>query len=132
MLYKKFALLPLLAGLLVVSTGSGCLWTRAKMNDASVVDRADRIVVGQTRESDLKGLLGVEPGMRMPSKDGSILVYTFSDAKTEGLMLIAVNFTKTNIALSSLAIDIGKDGIVKAVHRPGAQEPGWEFWPFGE
>lgn len=123
----------LAVGAWLLATGTtGCIWNRMKMNDPEIVTYAKNIIPEKTKVSELKSLLHAEPTIKMPAKGGEQFVYTFSDSKSEGLMLLLVNFTKTTTTASSLFIEAGTNGIVKAVHIPHSPEPAWEFWPFGE
>ncbi|MGN0886325.1 MAG: hypothetical protein ACI4RT_04925 [Candidatus Spyradenecus sp.] len=111
---------------------NGCIWTRAKVNDAAVCERAKAIVPGQTRAEQLPAVLGVVPSSVIPLKDGrQVLVFAYGDAKTEGVSLIVVTFTKTNSAFSAVYVLVNAQGVVERVQTAPQQELAWETWPFG-
>lgn len=116
----------------VLAFAPGCIWTRAKVNNAAVRERAGVIVPGQTRAEQLSALLGVVPSAVVPLKDGrQVLVFAYGDAKTEGLSLIVVTFTKTNSAFSAVYVLVNAEGVVEQVQTAPQQELAWETWPFG-
>ena len=97
------AALALLAG--------GCIWNRAKVNDASVAERVAQVVPGKTRAADLP---------------------RYGDAKTEGFSLILLTLTKTNSAFASVYVLADAQGVVRRVQATPPPEVAWETWPFGE
>ena len=112
---------------------SGCMWGRVKVNDPSVVDSASSIKPGSTHISELENILKVQPTFRMPGKDMTLLGYTYSDTKNNGLMLIAVNFMRSTTVTDTLYIEA--DPVtqnVRKVHIPPKRTPEWRFWPFGD
>jgi hypothetical protein len=112
---------------------SGCMWGRVKVNDPSVVDSARFIKPGSTHMSELENILKVQPTFRMPSKDMTLLGYTYSDTKNNGLMLIAVNFMRSTTVTDTLYIEADPlTQIVKKVHIPPERTLEWRFWPFGD
>lgn len=128
---RNYLVLGLLAGVLACT--SGCIWTRAKVNDAAVRERAAAIQIGKTRAEQLPTLLGVVPSAVIPLKDGrQVLVFAYGDAKTEGLSLVVVTFTKTNSAFSAVYVLVDAEGVVRQVQTAPRQEIAWETWPFGE
>lgn len=117
---------------LTLAFANGCIWTRAKMNDAAVCDRAAAIMPGETRADQLPALLGVVPSSVIPLRDGrQVLVFAYGDAKTEGISLILVTFTKTNSAFSAVYVLVDAEGVVQQVQLAPQQEVAWETWPFG-
>ena len=111
----------------------GCIWNRAKVNDAGVAARAEAIVPGVTRAEELPGLMGTVPSSVIPLKDGRV-VYAFSygDAKTEGFTLILFTLSKTNSAFSAVYVFTDAAGVVRRVEASPAPVTDWETWPFGE
>ncbi len=111
---------------------SGCIWNRAKVNDANVVHRAATIVIGETHASELPQLMGTAPTSMIPLRDGRIVyVFAYGDAKTEGFTLVLFTMTKTNSVFSAIYVLTDANGIVQGIHRSPELEPEWETWPFG-
>ena len=112
---------------------SGCMWGRVKVNDPSVADSARSIKPGSTHISELENILKVQPTFRMPGKDMTLLGYTYSDTKNNGLMLVAVNFMRSTTVTDTLYIEADPvTQIVRKVHIPPKRTPEWRFWPFGD
>ena len=112
---------------------SGCMWGRVKVNDSSVVDSARFIKPGSTHISELENILKVQPTLRMPGKDMTLLGYTYSDTKNNGLMLIAVNFMRSTTVTDTLYIEADPvTQIVRKVHISPKRTLEWRFWPFGD
>jgi hypothetical protein len=112
---------------------SGRMWGRVKVNDPSVVDSARSIKPGSTHISELENILKVQPTFRMPGKDMTLLGYTYSDTKNNGLLLIAVNFMRSSTVTDTLYIEADPvTQIVRKVHIPPKRTPEWRFWPFGD
>ena len=112
---------------------SGCMWGRVKVNDPSVVDSARSIKPGSTHISELENILKVQPTFRMPGKDMTLLGYTYSDTKNNGLMLIAVNFMRSTTVTDTLYIEADPvTQIVRKVHIPPKRTLEWRFCPFGD
>lgn len=112
----------------------GCIWTRAKVNDASVRERAARIVPGKTQAAELPRLMGAMPSAVIPLKDGrTVYSFAYGDAKTEGFTLILLTLTKTNAHLSAVYALVDAAGVVQRVQAsPEPETLAWETWPFGE
>ena len=122
-----------LALLLAAFAGGGCIWNRAKVNDAGVAARAAAIVPGETRVEALPALMGCEPSAIVPLRDGRVVhVFGYGDAKTEGFTLLLVTFTKTNSAFSAVYVFADAEGVVRRVSAAPAPGVAWETWPFGE
>ncbi len=112
---------------------SGCMWGRVKVNDPSVVDSARFIKPGSTHISELENILKAQPTLRIPGKDMTLLGYTYSDRKNNGLMLIAVNFMRSTTVTDTLYIEADPaTQIVRKVHIPPKRTLEWRFWPFGD
>lgn len=113
---------------------SGCTWSRAKVNVEDFHERAARVKVGVTKAADLQGIFGSAPNSILPGKDGgSIYVYNFGDAKTNGLTLIIVNISKTNAGSDSAYFFVNAQGVVeRASISTNSEDIPWEWWAFGE
>ena len=111
----------------------GCKWGRVKVNDPSVADSARSVKPGVTRVSELDDILKVQPTLRMPGKDMTLLGYTYSDTKNNGLMLAVVNFMRSETVTDTLYIEADPvTQIVRKVHIPPKRTLEWRFWPFGD
>lgn len=106
------------------------MWGRVQVNDPAIRDRAALVRPGETRVSELKNLLQAEPTMRMPLKDRTVLSYTYADTKANGLMLIVVNFTKSQTVADTIYVEADAKDVVQRVYVPPARYIPWEFWPF--
>lgn len=124
----------LLWALAAVPLLGGCLWTRAKVNDGSVRERAAAIVPGRTRAEELPRLLGAMPSAVIPLRDGrTVYSFAYGDAKTEGFTLILLTLSKTNSHFSAVYALVDADGVVQSVQAsPEPEALAWETWPFGE
>lgn len=124
----------LILALAVAPLLGGCIWTRAKVNDAAVRERAAAIVPGKTRAKELPRLMGAMPSAVIPLKDGGrVYSFAYGDAKTEGFTLILVTLSKTNSHFSSVYVLTDAEGIVRSVQAsPEPEDLAWETWPFGE
>lgn len=112
---------------------SGCMWGRVKVNDPSVADSARLVKPGVTRVSELNDILKMQPTLRMPGKDITLLGYTYSDTKNNGLMLVVVNLMRSETVTDTLYIEADPvTQIVKKVHIPPKRTLEWRFWPFGD
>lgn len=121
----------LMAALALVA--GGCIWNRAKVNDASVAERVAQVVPGKTRAADLPRILGAEPTAVIPLREGQVLYgWAYGDAKTEGFSLILLTLTKTNSAFASVYVLADAQGVVRRVQATPPPEVAWETWPFGE
>ena len=111
----------------------GCMWSRMKVNDPEIVRRAAGVRPGVTRGSDVPRILGAQPTMRMPSKDRGVLGFTYADTKSNGLMLILFNFSRSSTVADTLYVEVdAKTDLVTNIYVPPSREIEWRFWPFGE
>lgn len=125
-------LILIVLGILLLGA-SGCMWGRVRMNDPQIVVRAQRVTPGVTKVSELADILGTQPTMRMPGKGTALYAYTFSDTKNHGLMLVVVNFVRSQTVTETLYIEADPStGLVTKVLPPTSHEIDWRFWPFGE
>lgn len=118
---------------LMAAALSGCMWGRLQVNDPAIVKRAAYIRPGVTKVGQLNQILDAQPTMRIPGKKSNLYAYTFADTKTHGLVLIVVNFTRTETVTETLYVEADPETqVVTAVHVPEKRELEWRFWPFGE
>ncbi len=126
-------MLQLIGALALLLTLSGCIWNRTKVNDAAVRERAQGVTIGVTHASELPRLMGTTPSSVIPLRDGRMVhVFSYGDAKTEGLSLLIITLTKTNSYFTAVYVLTDTKGIVRGVHTSPEQELDWEMWPFGE
>ncbi len=112
---------------------SGCMWGRMKINDPEIVRLARNIEPGKTLGSDVPRILGAQPTMRMPGKEYRMLGYTYADTKSNGLMLILFNFTRSSTVAETLYIEVdSKTDVVTRMYIPPTHDLEWRFWPFGD
>lgn len=112
---------------------SGCLWSRVKVNDPTVADRARDVKPGVTRTAELEDILRARPSLHLPGKDTTLLGYTYSDTKNHGLMLVVVNFMRSTTVADTLYIETDPaTQLVRKVHIPEKRNVDWRFWPFGD
>lgn len=112
---------------------SGCMWSRMKVNDPTIADRALAIKPGVTKGEEIAGIIGAQPTMRMPGKDYALFGYTYADTKVNGLMLLVFNFMRSTTVTDTLYIQVDRNtGVVTDVYLPKKHEVEWRFWPFGE
>lgn len=117
--------------LVAALASGGCVWTRSVVNDEATIERARTIKAGTTKGAELYKLLEAAPTMVLPGTKSSLYVYTFSDTKRHGLMLGAINLSKSNTVSKTLYIEVDNESdVVLGVRIPMAGEPKWEFWPF--
>lgn len=111
----------------------GCMWGRMKINDPDIVERAREIRVGETLGVDVPRILAAQPTMRMPGKDRLMYGYTYGDTKTEGIILLAFNFTRSSTLAETLYVEVdAKSDIVTNLYIPPERNLEWRFWPFGD
>ena len=112
---------------------SGCIWSRARMNDPKIVERAKLIRPGVTREADLPALLAGQPTRKRFEDGKTIYEYSYSDAKTETFSIIVLSFSRTEDVSETLYVEVDpKTGLVTRVPKLTAHEPEWRCWPFGD
>ena len=110
---------------------SGCIWTRAKVNDTDISSKARVIKPGVTKADELVKTMGQPPNSIIPIKnDRTIFVYNSSDSKTKGLYAIIINISKTNTQTSSTYFLIDANGVVEKVSTSKQGEVPWEWWAF--
>ena len=95
--------------------------------------KAKLVKPGETKADDLEKIIGSSPNAVLPLKEGKIHLYNFGDAKTNGLQLILVNFSKTNAGLDSALFFVNDEGTVTdKIISSNSEKLDWEFWPFGD
>ena len=111
----------------------GCMWGRMQVNDPTIVERAANIRIGVTRGAEVPKLLGAEPMMRMPGKETKLMGFSYADTKSNGLMLILFNFTRSSTVADTLYVETdAQSDIVRRVYIPPRRDLEWRFWPFGD
>lgn len=128
---KQIAVVCVLA--LQAAFVEGCMWSRARLNDPEIVERASAIVPGVTKASDLSRLLQTQPTRMQKAGNVRIYEYSYSDSKSEVFTLIIVTFSRTESVTETLYVETDAEtGVVTRVPRQKRHEPEWRFWPFGD
>ena len=126
-------LFPVCAAALLATAAEGCMWSRARLNDPEIVERASAIVPGVTKVADLPKLLGAQPTRKHKAGKVLTLEYSYSDSKTKVFTLIIVSFSRTESVTETLYVEADAEtGVVTRVPRQKRHEPEWRFWPFGD
>ena len=109
------------------------MWSRARLNDPEIVERASAIVPGVTKVADLPQLLQAQPTRKRKLGNDLTLEYSYSDSKTKVFTLIIVSFSRTESVTETLYVEADAEaGVVTRVPRQKRHEPEWRFWPFGD
>ena len=118
---------------LLAATLDGCAWARTRQNDPEIMVRAQSIRVGATKAAELPAILKAQP-TRKRVHDGIITYeYSYGDSKTESLMLLVVNFSRTEDSIETLYVDVdAESGVVVAVPKSMQHTPEWRGWPFDD
>ena len=112
---------------------SGCIWSRARINDPAIVERARAIRPGVTRAADLPSLLKAQPTRQRTDGTTVIYEYSYSDAKTETFTLILLSFSRTEDVTETLSVEAdAATGLVTRVPKLVTREPEWRCWPFDD
>ena len=112
---------------------SGCMWSRARINDPAILDRAKTIRPGVTKADELPAILKAQPTRKRP--EGSLVTYeySYSDTKSKTFSLILVTFSRTEDVTETLYVETdAATGVVTRVPKLVHHEPEWRWWPFGE
>ena len=126
-------LLSLCAALAVAAFAEGCMWSRARLNDPEIVERASAIVPGVTKVADLSRLLQAQPTRLHKQGNDLICEYSYADSKTKVFTLLLLSFSRTESVTETLYIEAdAESGVVTRVPRQRRHEPEWRFWPFGD
>ena len=123
-----------LAVLAMLLAGPGCLWRRARTNVADLPQRMEGVVEGQTTVSQLEEIMGSPPNNVIQlSGGGAILLYAFGDSKTNGMNLILLEITKTNVGVDSAIFIVDANNVIQEMTvSNNSQDLEWEFWAFGD
>ena len=117
----------------LVSASAGCMWSRMRMNDPEIANRARAITPGRTQVADLPRILGAQPTRKRTVGDAITYEYSYSDAKTKSFSLILVSWSRTENVTETLYVEAdARTGLVTAVPRLVHHEPEWRFWPFDD
>ena len=117
----------------LVGMASGCMWSRMRMNDPDIVERARAIRPGTTTVADLPRLLNAQPTRKRTAGKVTTFEYSFSDAKTKSFSVILFTWSRTENVTETLYVEADAEtGIVTNVPRLNHHEPEWRFWPFGD
>lgn len=117
----------------LVSASAGCMWSRMRMNDPEIVNRARAITPGRTKIADLPRILGAQPTRKRTVGDAVTYEYSYSDAKTKSFSLILISWSRTENVTETLYVEAdARTGLVTAVPRLDHHEPEWRLWPFGD
>lgn len=126
-------LLPVGAALAMAAFAQGCMWSRARLNDPEIVERASAIVPGVTKVADLSRLLQAQPTRLHKQGNDLICEYSYADSKTKVFTLLLLSFSRTESVTETLYIEADAEaGVVTRVPRQRRHEPEWRFWPFGD
>ena len=122
-----------LFGYSVIALLSGCIWSRARINDPAIVERAKAIRPGVTKAVDLPTILEVQPTRQRSEGKSVTYEYSYSDAKSETFSLILVTFSRTEDVTETLYVETdAATGLVTRVPKLASREPEWRCWPFGD
>jgi hypothetical protein len=124
----------MLALLGVLCCLGACTFARAKINAEDVHEKVGNVQVGQTKAAELETIIGSPPNSIIPLPGGrEVQIYNFGDSKTNGLTLILLNISKTNLRFDSAYFFIDATGVVerKSVSNYSKDVP-WQWWAFGD
>jgi hypothetical protein len=118
--------------LLALVAAGGCSFGRATLGDDIGFDEASAIKKGTSSRAEVVELIGV-PDRIIQASGREILQYYRYDLKTSSLLLILLNFSRTNIKSDDLYVLLNEEGIVEDVLM-GRRTDTLKFqtWPFGE
>ena len=122
-----------LAAVLIAVLMSGCVWSRARINDPEILDRARAIRPGVTKAEELPAILKAQPTRKRPEGNLVTYEYSYSDTKSKTFTLILVSFSRTEDVTETLYVETdAATGVVVRVPKLVHHEPEWRWWPFGE
>ena len=117
----------------VIALLSGCIWSRARINDPAIVERAKAIRPGVTKTVDLPSILKAQPTRERTDGKSVTYEYSYSDAKSETFTLILVTFSRTEDVTETLYVEADKaTGLVTRVPKLPPHESEWRCWPFDD
>ncbi len=111
-----------------------CTFARAKINAEDIYEKVGSVQIGKTKAADLERIIGSPPNSIIPLQGGrEVQIYNFGDSKTNGLTLIVLNISKTNLRFDSAYFFIDTNGVVerKSVSNYSSDVP-WQWWAFGD
>ena len=112
---------------------SGCIWSRARINDPAIVERAKAIRPGITKAVDLPSILKAQPTRERTDGKSVTYEYSYSDAKSETFTLILVTFSRTEDVTETLYVETdAATGLVTRVPKLPPHESEWRCWPFDD
>jgi len=125
--------LRLFSALALAALLSGCVWSRARINDPAVVERAKALEPGVTTAEQLPQILKAQPTRKRTAGGVTTYEYSYSDTKTETFSLVVVSLTRTEDVTETLYVETdAATGKVIRVPKLDSHEPEWRFWPFGD
>ena len=122
--------LALLGALLCLGA---CTFARARINAEDMFKKAKQVEIGKTKAADLESIIDNPPNTIIPLQGGrEVQIYNFGDSKTNGLTLILLNISKTNVRFDSAYFFVDPNGIVerKSISNYSESVP-WQWWAFG-
>ena len=130
---KLERLLLVCSAVLLTALAEGCMWSRARLNDPEILERARAIVPGVTKAADLSKLLQAQPTRMHKTGNALVCEYSYADSKTKVFTLILLSFSRTESVTETLYVESDAEtGVVTRVPRLVRHEPEWRFWPFGD
>ena len=112
---------------------SGCVWSRARINDPAIVDRAAAIRPGVTKVAELPTILKAQPTRQRAEGRTVTYEYSYSDTKSETFSIILLSFSRTEDVTETLYVETdAATGLVTRVPKLARHEPEWRWWPFGD
>ena len=120
-------------GCLAIALCSGCIWSRARINDPAIVGRAAAIRPGVTKVAELPTLLKAQPTRQRAEGRTVTYEYSYSDTKSETFTIILLSFSRTEDVTETLYVETdAATGLVTRVPKLTRHEPEWRCWPFGD
>jgi hypothetical protein len=113
--------------------GSGCTWSRTRVNDPDFRTKAASVVPGKTTARELIQTLGTPINWVELPGGNHMYAYSYGDSKTEGLTLLVVNILKTNVGLDSAFFLLDDKDVVREKYiGTNSEDLPWEWWAFGD
>ena len=113
---------------------TGCIWSRVRVNDWDLPQKAARVTEGETKAEELESIMGSKPSVVQNLKSGKKAhVYVFGDTKTKGLNLIFFQVIKSNSAFDTAMFLEDQNGVIEDVMiSNNSEDLPWEWWAFGD
>ena len=109
------------------------MWSRVRMNDPDIVERARAIRPGVTKAVELQEILRAQPTRKRPEGGSVTYEYSYADSRTKMFSIIILTFSRTENVTETLYIETdAASGVVTRVPKLVRHEPEWRFWPFGD